>query len=417
MKLKVMVLGQGGREHALVKALAATAEVHAWPGNDGIALEATCTGGALVDHQGILQYVKEKKIDLVVVGPDQALADGVVDFLEEHSIPTFGPRKSSARLEWSKIFSKEFMTQAGLPTAKYQIVKSVKEVESALLNFTPPYVLKADGLALGKGVFICKTKEELLESAKAIFEQKTLGPAGESALLEQFSPGWELSLHILTNGKTFELFPGAQDHKRLKDHDEGPNTGGMGAVAPVQISPELMEQIQTRVLEPLMKHMQKIQMDYRGVLYLGLMITSEGPSLLEFNARFGDPEAQIFLPLLEGDWTEIFVQIVQGKVPKLHWKNKAAACVVLAAPGYPDNAQKGVSVQGSFKSLKNSYILHAGTKKQNDEWVTNGGRVLNAIGIGNTLEQALKNAYAQVQQISWKGLQYRKDIGQKVKGL
>ncbi len=409
-----MVLGQGGREHALARELSRSSKVYAWPGSDGMTSVAQCTGGLLSDHAAIIQFAKKEKVDLVVVGPDQALADGVVDALEAENILAFGPRKDAAKLEWSKIFSKEFMMQAHLPTAPYQIVSSASEIESALPKFTPPYVLKADGLALGKGVFICKTKRELLQSAHSIFVDKTLGPAGARAILEQFTPGWELSLHVLTNGKGYALFPGAQDHKRLLDGDEGPNTGGMGAVAPVPISSELMSMIKSRVLEPLMAHMQASRMDYRGVLYVGLMITPEGPSVIEFNSRFGDPEAQVFLPLLDGDWAEAFFDIAQGKLPILRWKNKASACVVLANKGYPDKPQNGLEIKGSLEPQESSYILHAGTKRSNDGWSTQGGRVLNAIGLGADLETALSHAYSQAQLVSWTGMQLRSDIGKKI---
>jgi phosphoribosylamine---glycine ligase len=414
MKLKVMVLGQGGREHALVKALSRTAHVFAWPGSDGMSLEAKCLGGSLSDHQGIIAFAKKESIDLVVVGPDQALADGVVDALEAENILTFGPIKSSARLEWSKVFSKEFMKQAGLPTARADVVASVSEVEKHFSKYDPPYVLKADGLALGKGVFICKNKEELMAAAQDIFVHKTLGSAGERALLEEFTAGWELSLHILTNGHDYTLFPGAQDHKRLSDNDQGPNTGGMGAVAPVPISSSLLEQIKRQVLDPIIKHMQKIKMDYRGVLYVGLMITEEGPSVIEFNSRFGDPEAQVFLPLLDGDWSQAFKAVAQGKLPTLKWSDRAAACVVLASPGYPDKPEKGLEIKGSMKPQEDSYVLHAGTKRVGERWLTNGGRVLNLMGIGRDLEAALNHAYTQAQVVSFERMQMRKDIGKKM---
>lgn len=409
-----MVLGHGGREHALVRALSKNSKVYAWPGNDGMSLEAICAGGNLSDHKAIAEYVKKEAIDLVVVGPDQALADGVVDYLEAQKILTFGPRKNAARMEWSKVFSKEFMNAAGLPTAHHKIVKSVDDVEKNFSEFTPPYVLKADGLALGKGVFICKTKEDLLSAARDIFENKTLGAAGSLALLEQFTSGWELSIHILTNGRGYELFPGAQDHKRLLENDEGPNTGGMGAVAPVPISPVLMKQIRSTVLDPLIRHMQDVKLDYRGLLYVGLMINPKGPSVIEFNARFGDPEAQVFLPLMENDWALAFQAVARGQLPQLSWKNEAAACVVMAAEGYPDSPKKNVPITGDLAPQKNSYILHAGTKKVEDHFVTNGGRVLNIIGLGPDLESALNAAYTHSSKIGWPGHQIRMDIGKKI---
>jgi phosphoribosylamine--glycine ligase len=315
------------------------------------------------------------------------------------------------------------MIQFGVPTAKSVVVKTTEETMSVCSEFTPPYVLKADGLAAGKGVFICKTKDELREAAVKTFEQRIFGAAGDQALLEQFTPGFEISYLVLTNGRDFQALPLSQDHKRLFDGDEGPNTGGMGTVAPVAVDKALEEKFRNSVMKPILRGLTESKFVYRGVLFIGLMITknSKGelePSVLEFNTRFGDPETQVVLPLLAGDWGQVFKAVASGDLPKLNWKSSAAACVVLAAEGYPDSPRNGVSINGLSvdSSLGNDqYVLHAGTRSEDHgTFVTNGGRVLNVIGLGKDISDAIAKAYAQVEHISWPGMQFRKDIGKKI---
>lgn len=416
--MRFLVLGQGGREHAIIRALKlspSVTEVHAVPGSDGISQEALCHQLDLSDSKAFEAFIKKYAFDCVVVGPENYLVQGLSDQLRTLGVPVVGPSQIAAQLEGSKIFSKEFMMKAGVPTAAYEVVTDVEATMKAATKFTPPYVLKADGLAAGKGVFLCATLPELKQAAESLFEARTLGAAGLRAILEQFQPGYELSYLILTNGEEAEALPLAQDHKRLGDNDLGPNTGGMGVVGPLKIEAALREQIETRIVRPTLKHLHGSGLLYRGVLYIGVMVTKDGPTVLEFNVRFGDPEAQVIMPLLDGDWGYVFARLAKGEMTPLKWKNLHMACVVLAAPGYPDNPEKGVLIDGDLGYQSgSSYFLHAGTKKTNTgEWVTNGGRVLNSIGMGSSLKEAIQTAYAQAKHITWRGLQMRKDIGAK----
>jgi phosphoribosylamine--glycine ligase len=417
--MRILVLGQGGREHALVRALkysSSVTEVHAIPGSVGISQDAICHDMDLTDVKAVQSFAKQFKIDCVVIGPETYLVDGLADDLRLAGINVVGPSQAAAQLEGSKIFANEFMVRSGVPTAKYVVVQSVKETMAAVDKFTPPYVLKADGLAAGKGVFLCASKEELQDAAKQLFEDKTLGEAGRRALLEQFQPGYEISYLILTNGHEAQLLPLAQDHKRLLDGDLGPNTGGMGVLAPLSISESLRVRIEKEIIQPTLKELSGSGMLYRGVLYFGLMITEQGPTVLEFNVRFGDPEAQVILPSLDGDWGAVFASLAKGELVKLNWKNISVACVVQAASGYPANPEKGVEIEGDLgRQSHSSYFLHAGTTRSaNGPWKTNGGRVLNAVGIGSSHQEALSAAYEQAGFVNWQGLQMRKDIGQKV---
>ncbi len=417
--MKILVIGQGGREHALVRAFSlspSVSEVHAIPGSDGMSREAVCHDLDWRDFDAILQFCVKNDIAYVFIGPEDPLVAGLSDFLRERGILCVGPSQESAQLEGSKIFSKKFMHEAQVPTSNFEEVYSVADVIRLSGRFTPPYVLKADGLAAGKGVFICKTIDELKSAAVDVFEKQTLGLAGSKALLEQFMPGWELSYLVITNGSEYQTLPLAQDHKRLKDNDEGPNTGGMGAVAPLKISPELQSLITEKVLNPTFELMQKKNFLYRGVLYFGLMITDKGPQVLEFNCRFGDPETQVILPLLDQDVGILFKEVSLGKVPLMKVKNIFASCIVLASPGYPAKPDK-VEIFGDLDfQTDSSYFVHAGTQfdPRKKEWTTKGGRAVCALGLGSNLKEALKTAYHQANAISWKGLQKRTDIGSKL---
>lgn len=414
--MNFLVIGQGGREHAIVRALknsVSVKEIHAIPGNPGMASEILCHNLDWKNFESIAQFCRQFNIDVVVIGPEDPLVLGLSDFLRDQDILVVGPSKAAAQLEGSKVFAKEFMQEFGVATAKATTVRSVNETLEAARSFTPPYVLKADGLAAGKGVVLCKDLEHLRAVSQQFFEQKLFGAASEKALLEQFLPGDELSLLLLTNGTSYQLLPLAQDHKQLNDGDQGPNTGGMGTIAPMGISSELAEQIKTRIIEPSLKGLQARGMFYRGVIFLGLMVTNEGPQLLEYNCRMGDPETQVVLPLLNGDWGQVFFQLAQGHLAELSWKQIFSACVVLAAPGYPDAPEKGVVMTGEMNhQTHSSYFLHAGTRRTDEgQWVTAGGRVMCALGIGSTKEEARSNAYEQAKQVTWKGLQKRTDIG------
>lgn len=412
--MKVLVVGQGGREHALVKALAMDVpreKLHAIPGSAGISEFGTCHPDISLEPASILKFCHSHNVDLVVVGPEQPLVDGLYDALSAAGILVVGCSKAAAQLEGSKVFSKEFMQRAGVPTAKASVVTSVAEVKALQSQFSPPYVLKADGLAAGKGVFIAATTAELTGAAKMIFEDRLLGESGEQALLEQFQPGYELSVFVLTNGRDYQILPLAQDHKRLLDGQRGPNTGGMGTVAPIAISNEILAQIEKQVVAPSVAQLGRENLQYRGVLFIGLMMTPEGPSVLEYNVRWGDPEAQVLLPLLEGSWLEVFKNLAQGELTPLKFENRFATCVVLAAEGYPDHPKKGVPIKFENAAVEGAYFLHAGTVKRNDQWLTNGGRVLNSVAIAPTREESIQKAYKLAQTATWPGQQRRNDIG------
>jgi len=425
--MKVLVVGSGGREHALIRAIKKSANVssvYSWPGNAGHFIDAQRVPVAAGDYQKLIAWAKEAQVELVVIGPEAELVAGLADQLRAANLPVFGPERSAAQLEGSKVFAKKFMHEFDIPTAQAQVVATVQQCLQAAEKFTAPYVLKADGLAAGKGVFICQTLAELQSAAEDLFVNKKLGEAGAQALLEEFLPGQELSVLVLTNGKDYEVLPFTRDHKRLADGDRGPNTGGMGVIGPVEISSELREKILMQVVTPSVHGLASRGYLYRGVLFIGVMITSRGPIVLEYNVRFGDPETQVVLPLLAGDWGAVLKAVAAGEMPKLQWQqNLAAACVVMAAEGYPDKPVKGVLITGDVTSEhSDSYVLHAGTAKSTEqnqepknlpigEFVTNGGRVLNVIGVGDDIPQALRNAYARVGKITWPGCQFRKDIG------
>lgn len=420
--MKYLVVGQGGREHAIVKALMKSSnvkEIHAIPGNSGIAEDIRCHSLDWKNFSSIHDFCREFQIDVVVIGPEDPLVLGLSDYLRAQQILVVGPSQAAAKLEGSKVFSKEFMLEFGVTTAKAVTVRSVDETLIAANNFQPPYVLKADGLAAGKGVVLCKDIDQLKAVSHQFFEQKLFGAASEKALLEEFLPGYELSLKLITNGEDYQLLPLAQDHKQLNDGDVGPNTGGMGTIAPMKISENLMAEIKEKIIEPTLRGLQERKMFYRGIIFLGLMITKKGPQLLEYNCRMGDPETQVILPLLDGYWGDVFYQIAEGKVPKLQWKNNFSACVVLAAPGYPENPEKGVLISGDmgFKT-PDSYFIHAGTiKNTKGEWQTSGGRVLCSMGLGISRVEARENAYEQAKHISWRGLQKRSDIGLRIESV
>lgn len=417
--MRVLVIGNGGRESAIVRALKlspSVTEIHCIPGNAGIKKHALCHDISLQEPPLLVSFIRKTGIQLVVIGPEQPLADGLSDHFRQNDILVFGPSRESAKLESSKIFCKQFLESANIPTGRYFKVSSVEDVLKKADAIKPPYVLKADGLAAGKGVVIAKTKNELVQFAQSIFVDKKLGTAGETALLEEHLAGWELSYLVLTNGLDYQVMPLAQDHKRLLDNDEGPNTGGMGAVAPIGISADVDKVIQDTIVRPFVNKLSEKNMDYRGVIYFGLMMTNEGPKVLEINTRFGDPEAQVLLPLLDGDWGQVFMDIARGQITALSWKSLHSACVVMASNGYPDNPSKGDVIEGNiFQESNSSYFIHAGlTLNSTRDYVTNGGRVIGAVGLGSTREEALKNAYNQSKIITWPGILYRKDIGKKL---
>ncbi len=418
--MNILVMGKGGREHAIIRAIkksSTTHKVFALSGQDGFKTLADCISKDLLkDRDQFKDWIKKENIHLVVIGPEQELVDGWADFFRDEGICVFGPSGKAAQLEGSKLFAKKFMSSAGVPTSNYEEVNSVKSALANSSSFDFPVVLKADGLAAGKGVFICHDKEELEKSANLLFEQKIFGQAGEVAFLETCQKGWELSVFILTNGEDYKLLPFARDYKKRDENNKGPNTGGMGAVAPHFISEDLQKKIHQQVLKPTVMELKKRNMFYRGVLYIGLMITDKGPVVLEYNVRFGDPETQVILPLLDGDWASVFYEVTQGSLSDLQWKqNCFSTCVVLASPGYPFKPETGLLIEGNIVSdleSDTSYFLHAGVKEDNGKWFTNGGRVLNAIGLGNSQKESIQRAYELASQVNWKNLHKRSDIGQ-----
>lgn len=424
--MRILVIGQGGREHAIVHELVkspSVTEVHVIPGSAGMAQESICHNIDWKNTESLIQFCLRTEIDYVIIGPEDPLAWGLSDVLRERGILVVGPSQAAAQLESSKQFAKKFMLDAKIPSAHYQTVTSVAETMAASQNFQSPFVLKADGLAAGKGVYICQTPQELKQAATLIFDKKIFGDAGQSAVIEQFLPGWELSYLILTNGSEFTSLPLSQDHKRLMDNDMGPNTGGMGTVAPLKIEDSLNTKIQNEIIKPVLQTMQQQGLLYRGVLYIGLMITKAGPFVLEFNCRLGDPETQVILPLVDEDWGLLFKEVATGKIRPIKIKNMYSTCVILAAPGYPDQPAKGVSIRGDLKhQTVNSYFLHAGTVFNTNsdtttnvgEWQTNGGRVLCSIGLGNSLTESIQSAYQQAEFAKWDGQLKRSDIGKKL---
>lgn len=414
--MKALIIGSGGREHALARALSLSAsitEIHAIPGSEGMSKIVLCHSLDWKNTDQVIQFCNRTQIDFVLIGPEDPLVFGLADKLRDRGILVVGPNQDAAQLEGSKIFAKEFMKKAGVPTAKSFVVSSTSEALHLAEQFSPPYILKADGLAAGKGVFICADLPELKSAAEQLFEKKIFGENGAQALLEEALFGWELSYLVLTNGQDHVTLPLAQDHKRLKDNQQGPNTGGMGTMAPLKINSELRQTIEDEIIKPSIQEIKNQNMIFRGVLFVGIMITPAGPKVLEYNVRFGDPETQVILPLIENDFGILFKKLSQGELEPIRLKNIYSCCVILAAEGYPDSPKKNVPIKGDLsKETNSSYIIHAGTVKTDQGWVTHGGRVLGAVGLGSSAPEAISNAYDLAQTIHWPGMQFRTDIGQ-----
>lgn len=412
--MNILVIGSGGREHALYWKLSEspqTEQIYAIPGNPGMGASAAI---ALDDHAAILRFVKEHEIGLVVVGPEVPLMNGLVDELEAAGIRAFGPRANAAEIEGSKSFAKDIMKKYGIPTARYEVFTAAEPARAYIRQEGAPIVVKADGLAAGKGVIVAMTEQEALDAVDAIMEDHSFGDAGARVVIEEFMEGEEASLLAFTDGRTIRPMISAQDHKRAYDGDRGPNTGGMGTYAPAPVmTPEMTERAVEEILKPTIAAMAKEGRTYRGCLYLGLMVTADGPKVVEFNARFGDPETQVVLPLLDSDLVAIMCACADGTLADvpIRWKDGAAVCVVLASGGYPGHYDKGQEIHGlADAEAMGALVFHAGTAMKDGKLVTNGGRVLGVVGRGADISSAVDAAYAAATKISFKDAYYRKDI-------
>jgi phosphoribosylamine--glycine ligase len=420
--MKVLIVGSGGREHAIATAVAKServSKIYAAPGNAGIAELAECVDISVMDFDKLVAFAKEKNIDFTIVGPDDPLVAGAVDAFEAEGLKVFGPRKNAAIIEGSKAFSKDLMKKYGIPTAAYENFDNAEDALKYLENADFPIVLKADGLALGKGVLICNTLEEAKAGVKEIMLDKHFGDAGNRMVIEEFMTGREVSVLAFCDGTTIKTMTSAQDHKRAKDGDQGLNTGGMGTFSP---SPFYTEEIaafcQKEIYEKTMAAMKAEGRDFVGVLFTGLMITEKGTKVLEFNARFGDPEAQVVLPRMKNDIIDVMEACVEGRLDEinLEFEDNAAVCVVLASEGYPVSYEKGYEIRGldTFKNKENYYVFHAGTKLVDGKVVTNGGRVLGVTAKGDDLVKARANAYEATKWIDFDNKYMRNDIGKAI---
>ena len=429
--MKLLVLGSGGREHAIVWKLAQSPHVtQLWcaPGNAGIAEERLHSGASVEnvainadDLPRLLAFAQEKKVDLTVVGPDNPLALGVVDLFQNNGLRIWGPNQKAAQFESSKVFSQHFMEKYGIPTARSGIFADVGEAKRFAASMDGVCAVKADGLALGKGVLMCRSVNEADQAIDEILVEKAFGVAGAKIVIQEYLEGMEISLHALCDGKTAKLFPTVQDHKRALENDQGLNTGGMGTYSPTPFlsETELAETGRT-ILYPWLKGCAEEGIDFRGILYPGVMLTKNGPKVLEFNARFGDPETQVYLTRLENDLVEVLSASVDGTLDRteLKWSSDVSVCVVMASGGYPGNYAKGNPIYGLAEAaqLPGTKVFHAGTSRKGNDIVTSGGRVLGVTGWGATLDAARSAAYRAVQQIRFDGAQFRRDIAAKALG-
>ena len=417
--MKIMVVGGGGRAHAIIKKLKENkdvAEIFALPGNGGIALDATCVPVKATDIEGIVNFAKENTIDYAVVAPDDPLVLGAVDALSELGIPCFGPNKNAAIIEGSKVFSKNLMKKYGIPTAEYEVFTDAAEALKYLETAPIPTVIKADGLALGKGVIIAMTRDEAKDAVHSMMEDKVFGESGSSVVIEEFLTGPEVSVLSFTDGKTVVPMVSSMDHKRAKDNDEGLNTGGMGTVAPnPYYTSEIAEQCMKEIFLPTMEAMNAEGRTFKGCLYFGLMITPKGPKVIEYNCRFGDPETQVVLPLLESDLLTVMKATTDGTLSETEVKfsDKNACCVIMASDGYPQKYESGFEIKIADEVKDNVYV--AGAKIEDGILKTAGGRVLGVTAVEDTLEKAIDSSYAKVQKVSFDNAYYRKDIGKKAK--
>jgi phosphoribosylamine--glycine ligase len=420
--MKILVLGSGGREHALVwklKQSPRVTAVYCAPGNGGIGQDATLVPIKITEHDQLVQFARDEGIDLTVVGPDDALAAGVVDRFTAAGLRIFGPNQRAAQLESSKVFSKDFMLRHGIPTARSGCFSESREAQSFALKSNYPLVVKADGLALGKGVIIAENAAEATLAIHEIMDERKFGDAGRQVVIEEFLDGQECSIHALVDGRGYLLFPSAQDHKRALDGDGGLNTGGMGTFSPASriLPPALESRVRTEVLDRFIAGLKADGIDYRGMLFPGLMITPGGIKVLEFNCRFGDPETQVLLTRLESDLVELLEATIDGRLNEMaaRWRPEAAVCVIMASGGYPESYATGKAITGLDRLSPETTVFHAGTRLENGQFVTAGGRVLGVTALASDLAAARARAYEAAAAIHFEGAHFRRDIA--VKGL
>lgn len=424
--MKVLVIGSGGREHAVIRKLKENKEIDeiiCAPGNGGISADARCINVRATDLDGMLEAALKEKVDFCVVTPDDPLAMGMTDLLEDNGIPCFGPRKKAAVIEASKAFSKKLMKRYGIPTAAYEIFEDPDEALAYIRKQNSyPAVIKADGLALGKGVLIAEDEAAAEKAVRELMIDKTFGSSGNKVVIEEFMTGPEVSVLAFTDGNVICPMVSSMDHKRANDNDEGLNTGGMGTVAPSPYyTKEIADFCMEKIFVPTMEALNKEGRTFRGCLYFGLMITPQGPKVVEYNCRFGDPETQVVLPLLKTDLFDIMRAVHDGTLADLQieWSDQAAACVIEASGGYPESYQKGYEIHGLDEDGQKDGVIvyHAGTKKENGKYYTNGGRVLGITALGASLGEALDRAYEAVNGIGFENMHYRKDIGRKLREI
>lgn len=415
--MKILVIGSGGREHAIIKKIKQNknvSKIYAIPGNGGIERDAICIDIKATDINAIKDFAKKNNIDYAIVTPDDPLVAGLVDALEEIKIPCFGPNKNAAIIEGSKVFAKNLMKKYKIPTAEYETFESYDKAIEYLKTAPMPTVIKADGLALGKGVIIAETKEKAFDTVKNIMKDKAFGKSGDRIVIEEFLEGVEVSILSFTDGKTIIPMISSMDHKRIGDKDTGLNTGGMGTIAPnPYYTKEIAKECFDKIFIPTISAMNKEGRTFKGCLYFGLMITKDGAKVIEYNCRFGDPETQVILPLLKSDLLDIMIATTNGNLDKVkvEFENKSAACIIMASEGYPLEYKKGFAINIPKDIIERVYF--AGVKKENEKLLTNGGRVLGITNIADTLDKAIKLSYEDARQISFEGAYYRKDIGEK----
>ncbi|NWQ43377.1 phosphoribosylamine--glycine ligase [Bacillus sp. EB106-08-02-XG196] len=417
--MKVLVVGGGGREHAIVWKLSQSPKIkklYCAPGNPGIAELAECVSIAVSEIEKLADFAKKEQIDLTFVGPEEPLSLGIVNYFKEHRLAVYGPSKEAALIEGSKAFAKELMIKYQIPTAKYAAFTNYEEALDYVRSEGAPIVIKADGLAAGKGVVVAKSLEEAEDALKSMMKDVTFGAAGVRVVIEEFLEGEEMTLLSFVNGSTVKPMVPSQDHKPVYDGDKGPNTGGMGTYAPLShIDSSITERIIETIVQPTAEAMVAEGVPYEGILYTGLMLTKEGPKVIEYNARFGDPETQVVLPLLETDLVDIVTASLTGELENIEvkWKDKAAVCVIMSSTGYPGPYEKGEVIYGLNQVVNPSIIFHAGTAEKDGEIITSGGRVLGVTAVGETLKEARELAYQSVEKVSFNGAHYRTDIGSK----